>query len=111
MEELNNLDIYEVEKRDYEAYFYRLPQNEIMKMRPQEGLTVYKDIITGDLLCGVLSEQVMAMPANRYFIFNLMDEERLGEHKLYKYIQLSQEEFNEFLAQLQQAAKKENNNA
>lgn len=111
MEELNNLDIYEVDKHDYEAFFYRLPKNEIMKVRPQEGLTAYKDTITGELICGIQTENVMAMPANRYFIFNLMDEERLGEHKLYKYIQLSQEEFNEFLAQLQKAAKKEEDDA
>ena len=39
-----------------------------------------------EILCGILSEQVMGMSANRYFIFNLMDEERLGPHKLYKHI-------------------------
>ena len=73
MDYLNNLDIFEVDKVDYDSYFYRLPKNEIMKTTPQEGLVAYKDIKEeGELICGILSEQIMAMPANRYFIFNFI---------------------------------------
>lgn len=106
MDYLNNLDLFEVDKMDYDAYFYRLPKNEIMKTTPREGLTVYKDVKeNGELICGILSEQIMAMPANRYFIFNFIDESRLGPHKAYKYITMTEEEYTEFLKQLQQIAK------
>ena len=106
MDYLNNLDLFEVDKIDYDAYFYRLPKNEIMKTTPREGLTIYKDVKEdGELICGILSEQIMAMPANRYFIFNFMDESRLGPHKLYKHITMTEEEYTEFLKQLQQIAK------
>ena len=106
MDYLNNLDLFEVDKVDYDAYFYRLPKNEIMKTTPREGLTVYKDVKEdGELICGILSEQIMAMPANRYFIFNFIDESRLGPHKAYKYITMTEEEYTEFLKQLQQIAK------
>lgn len=106
MDYLNNLDLFEVDKIDYDAYFYRLPKNEIMKTTPREGLTVYKDIKEdGKFICGILSEQIMAMPANRYFIFNFMDESRLGPHKTYKHITMTEEEYIEFLKQLQQIAK------
>lgn len=106
MDYLNNLDLFEVDKIDYDAYFYRLPKNEIMKTTPREGLTVYKDVKEdGELICGILSEQIMAMPANRYFIFNFIDESRLGPHKAYKYITMTEEEYTEFLKQLQQIAK------
>ena len=98
----SNLDIYEVEKQDYDSYFYRLPKNEIMKIRPKEGFVVYKDLKGEQLcLCGVHTEQVMAMPANRYFIFNLMDEERLGPHKAYRHIVLEENEYMDFLKRLQ----------
>ena len=106
MDYLNNLDLFEVDKVDYDAYFYRLPKNEIMKTTPREGLTVYKDVKEdGELICGILSEQIMAMPANRYFIFNFMDESRLVPHKAYKHITMTEEEYTEFLKQLQQIAK------
>ena len=101
---LSNLDIYEVDKEDYEAYFYRLPKN-IMKTTPQEGMVVYKDMTTGDSICGILTENIMAMPANRYFIFNFLEEERLGPHKMVKHITMNAEEYEEFLNKLSKAAK------
>lgn len=96
-----NLDIYEVEKADYDAYFYRLPIKDLMKTTPREGLTVYKDISNnGEAICGVLSENIMAMPANRYFIFNFLDEERLGPHKVIKQITLGLEDYENFMKHL-----------
>lgn len=107
-----NLDIYEVEKADYDAYFYRLPIKDLMKTTPREGLTVYKDISNnGEAVCGILSEQIMAMPANRYFIFNFIDEGRLGPHKQYKYIQMSEAEYIDFLERLQEITKEKKENA
>lgn len=106
------LDIYEVEKSDYDAYFYRLPSKDLMKTTPREGLVVYKDILNGkEPVCGILSEQIMGMPANRYFIFNFIDEDRLGPHKQYKYIQMTEEEYREFLARLQEITKEKKENA
>lgn len=112
MDFLNNLDIYEVEKVDYDSYFYRLPKSEIMKTTPREGLVVYKDTLNeGQPICGILSENVMAMPANRYFIFNFMDEERLGPHKQYQYIQMTEEEYTNFLGRLQEIVKERKEDA
>lgn len=110
MEQINidNIDIYEVDKNDYSAYFYRLPKNDIIKTTPREGLSVYKDIQTGAQICGILTEQIMGTDCNRYFIFNFMDENRLGAYKTTQYIQLSEEEFEEFLSLLP-ISKKENN--
>lgn len=99
----SNLDIYEVEKQDYDSYFYRLPKNEIMKVHPKEGFIAYKDLKDEQsYLCGIYTEQIMAMPANRYFIFNLMNEERLGPHKAYRHIVLEENEYMDFLKRLQE---------
>jgi len=107
-----NLDIYEVEKADYDAYFYRLPAKDLMKATPREGLTIYKDIPNnGEPICGILSEQIMAMPANRYFIFNFIDEKRLGPHKIVKHIQLGEAQYIEFLARLQDLTKERKEDA
>ena len=109
---LDNLDIYEVDKEDYDAYFYRLPEKEIMKTTPREGLAIYRDLANeGQPICGILTEQIMAMPANRYFIFNFIDEERLGPHKQYQYIHMTEEEYMEFLGRLQQITKERKEDA
>lgn len=107
-----DLDIYEVDKADYDAYFYRLPKNDIMKTTPREGSIIYKDIVNGgEPICGILSEQIMAMPANRYFIFNFLPEERLGPHKQYQYIHMTETEYAEFLGRLQQITKERKEDA
>ena len=111
MNELDNLDFFEVEPKDYDSYFFRLPKNEIMKTTPREGLTIYKDTTNGINICGILTEQIMAMPANRYFIFNLLPEERLGPHKAYQHIELSEEEYLDLLKKLVEAKEKKNNDA
>lgn len=108
---LDNIDVYEVDKHDYDSYFYRLPIADLMKTTPYEGLTVYKDVTNGEAICGILTENIMAMPANRYFIFNFMDENRLGQYKAYKYITLTEEEYSEFLKKLSKIAKEKGENA
>ena len=95
MENINidNIDIYEVDKKDYESYFYRLPKNEIIKTTPRSNLTVYKDLKENVEICGIETTLIMGQNCCRFFIFNLMDEERLGPHKVIQYINLSQEEY------------------
>ena len=106
MKYLDNLDLFEVDKEDYDAYFYRLPKEDMVKNEPFEGFTLYQDAKQENLfICGVLTEQIMAMPANRYFIFNFLEEERLGPHKQYQYIHMTEEEYVEFLRRLQQITK------
>ena len=95
--DLNNLDIFEVEKGDYSSYFYRLPKDDIMKTTPREGLCIYKDLKTGKEICGILTEEIMGTNCNRYFIFELMEEERLGPEKVIKYITLPEEDYKYFL--------------
>jgi hypothetical protein len=48
----------------------------------------------------------MAMPANRYFIFNFLDEERLGAHKVVKQITLGLEDYENFMKQLTEISSK-----
>lgn len=108
---LDNIDVYEVDKRDYDSYFYRLPIADLMKTTPYEGLTVYKDTTNGEAICGILTENIMAMLANRYFIFNFMDENRLGQYKAYKHITLTEEEYSDFLKKLSKIAKEKGENA
>ena len=78
----------------------------MVKSEPFEGFTLYQDAKQENLfICGVLTEQIMAMPANRYFLFNFLEEERLGPHKQYQYIHMTEEEYVEFLGRLQQITK------
>ena len=105
--DLDKIDIYEVDKKDYEAYFYRLPKDEIIKTTPREKLTIWKDLITGFEICGYETTQIMGTDCNRFFIFNFMEEERLGNYKTTKYIYLSEKEYEKFL-NLLPLSKKEN---
>lgn len=95
----DKIDIYEVEKADYEAYFFRLPKNEILKTTPQENYIVYVDATSADRepICGIEEQDIMGTKARRFFIFNLLDEERLGEHKRIQVIHMSEEEYINFL--------------
>ena len=106
MDIFDNLDIFEVEKVDYEAYFYRLPKTEILKTTPREGFVVYKDIQSREDICGILTEEIMGTEARRFFIFNFIDEERLGPHKVIRHITMPQEEYEAFIKQLSEAATK-----
>ena len=129
--DLDKIDIYEVDKKDYEAYFYRLPKNEIpsvylfvdkmpalsgtgkpdrnriIKTAPREKLTIWKDLITGFEICGYETTQIMGTDCNRFFIFNFMEEKRLGNYKTTKYVYLSEKEYEKFL-NLLPLSKKEN---
>lgn len=105
--DLDKIDIYEVDKKDYEAYFYRLPKNEIIKTTPREKLTIWKDLITGFEICGYETTQIMGTDCNRFFIFNFMEEKRLGNYKTTKYVYLSEKEYEKFL-NLLPLSKKEN---
>ena len=66
---LGHIDLYEVEKNDYRSYEYRCKDRQIMKITPREGMVVYRDVKTGEWLYGYEEENVMMMPARRYFLF------------------------------------------
>ena len=66
---LDNIDLYEVDKQDYRSYEYRCKDRQTMKVRPREGVSVFKDIKTGEWLYGYEEENIMCMPARRFFIF------------------------------------------
>ena len=100
MDYLENLDIFEVEKQDYMSYYHRLSTRQLIKTRPQQNLTVYRDIELNVPVCGIETVEVMGTNMNRYFIFELLDEELLGEHKTYRKIVLSQEDYLELLSKL-----------
>lgn len=97
---MTNNDIYEVERDDYLAYWFRLPHDDLMKTTPEEGLTIWKDTKTGDQICGTKIEHIMGSAATQYYIFTLMDEERLGAEKTTEYISITEENYQKLLAQL-----------
>lgn len=94
---LGHIDLYEVDKNDYRSYEYRCKDRQIMKITPREGMVVYRDIKTGEWLYGYEEENVMMMPARRYFIFFFLPEQELGPHLTFKEIRMSDEEYLEFL--------------
>lgn len=106
-EYLEKIDIFEVEKADYEAYFFRLPKNEILKTTPKENYTIYLDSLDREPICGIEEQDIMGTKARRFFIFNLLDEERLGDHKRIQVINMTEEEYINFLAKTM-GLKKEN---
>lgn len=95
-----DIDIYEVERADYLAYWFRLPHDQLMKTTPEEGLTIWKDTKTGDQICGTKVENIMGTAATQYYIFTFMDEERLGPEKATKYIYMTEKEYKDLLSQL-----------
>ena len=97
---VEKLDIYEVDKEDYESYLYRLPKNEIMKTTPREGYVFYKDSLTQQYICGTLSEDIMGMKCTRFFIFEFLPEERLGKELVIKEIIIGEDEYKELLEKL-----------
>ena len=105
MDIFENIDIYEVEREDYNAYFYRLPQNDLMKTSPEKNYIIWKDICTGEPVCGTETYDIMGQKCIRYFIFNFLEEERLGKHKIIKHIVLSEKDYMKFLEKLPNKAK------
>ena len=97
---VEKLDIYEVDKEDYESYLYRLPKNEIMKTTPRERYVFYKDSLTQQYICGTLSEDIMGMKCTRFFIFEFLPEERLGKELVIKEIIIGEDEYKELLEKL-----------
>lgn len=97
---MNDLDIYEVERNYYLSYWYSLPHDELMKTTPSEGLTIWKDIKTGEQICGTKVENIMGTAATQYYIFTFMDDERLGEAKTTQYVYLNNEEYLDLLRKL-----------
>lgn len=97
---LGHIDLYEVDKNDYRSYEYRCRGREIMKTTPAKKIVVYKDVKTGEWLYGYEEENVMSMPARRYFIFYFLPEEMLGPHLTFKEIKMSDEDYIEFLKML-----------
>lgn len=92
---LDKLSFYEVDKQDYDAYFYRLPKEELEFVQ-EDGLSVYKDIVNGEPICAFKVAEFIADVTN-YYIFNFLPEERLGKHKTQMKIELSYEEYLDFL--------------
>lgn len=105
---LGHIDLYEVEKNDYRSYEYRCKDRKTMKITPREGIVVFRDVKTGEWLYGYAEENVMMMPARRYFIFFFLPEEELGPYLTFKEIRMSDEEYMEFLKLL--VKQKESNN-
>lgn len=97
---LGHIDLYEVDKNDYRSYEYRCRGREIMKTTPAKNIVVYKDVKTSEWLYGYEEENVMSMPARRYFIFYFLPEEMLGPHLTFKEIKMSDEDYMEFLRML-----------
>lgn len=103
---LDNIDLYEVDKQDYRSYEYRCKERQTMKMRPREGVCIFKDIKTGEWLYGYEEENIMYMAARRYFIFHFLPNEELGSYLGITQIKMSDEDYEKFLKLLME--KKQN---
>ena len=102
---LSNIDIYEVDKEDYDSYVYRCRNRETMKLTPKKGFTIWQDLETKIWLYGEHEEIVMEMPHKNFYIFELMKEEELASPKLTKHIQLQYEEWLKFIKVLKEQNK------
>lgn len=99
-EYLRSLDFYEVEKADYRAYQYRLKDRKTYERSyPEQELTVVFDEETNVPVLGLKEESIMGTNAHRFFIFEFLDEDKLGDHLVTKNIILSQEQWERFLQQ------------
>ena len=100
-EYLERLDLYAVEKLDYDSYVYRCKDRNLMKVTPNKELTVFRDVETGKYLYGYGEiELVKGLPHKTYYIFELLDEELLGEPLRVQHLNFSQEELEQLLVLL-----------
>lgn len=100
---LNNLDAFEVEKRYYDSYTYRLQTRQLIKTTPEKNVTIFIDTETRLPVTGFKEEDVMGMVGKNYYIFELLDEELLGPEKTYQIIHLDEQQYMEFLEELKGA--------
>lgn len=91
---IDNIDLYEVDKKDYSSYEYRLREKQLMKITPGNNLIIFVDTKTKEWLLGYEETIVMSMPARKYYIFTILPEEQLASEKHYKNITMTQEDFN-----------------
>ena len=94
---LEHLDFYEVDRADAVSYIFRLKARPQMKLTPQENLEVSMDIETRQWLYGIETINLMGQKAKRYFIFEFLDDNLLGPHRTVKKIELSYEQYEEFI--------------
>lgn len=79
----------EVNKEEYCDYLYRLPKEDIkviQSIEVDEVTTKYYDLITGKLICSNTND--------KYYIYEFLDEERLGPPKKYKSITVDLNTYN-----------------
>lgn len=97
---LTNLDIYEVEKADYESYVYRLKYRDLLEQEEEEGsIHLFWDIAAGEYVCGYRDTKNIASNSyfREFFIFEILPEDLLGPEKVVKKIVLSQEDYEAWL--------------
>lgn len=94
---IDKLDIYEVEKSYYSSYEYRCKDRQLIKLTPNENLTVWRDIETGLFLYGKETYDIMGSKATRFFVFELLDEKLLGPEKTIQKIKVDEETYKKFI--------------
>lgn len=94
---IEHLNLYEVDKRTYENYEYRCSSRNTMKTTPTDKLSVWIDVETKLPLYGIEEEIVMATKAHRFFIFEILDDNLLGENKTIQHIEVDYETYAKFI--------------
>lgn len=104
---IDNWSIYEVEKKDYDSYFFRLPKDDI-EMIQNESKIIYTDKVTNQEICAKEIYERNGVTYYKYYIFEFLDDNRLGPYKGYKTIQVSSEEFEKLLKAYAEKIKNKN---
>jgi hypothetical protein len=105
---LNKKDLYEVDREDYDAYFYRLPKDALKKFSLEDETIIFEDTVTGEWICGYKNETSL-IDVKKYYIFSILPDTRLSDYKTQKRIILSDEEYTNFLKSLMKKEKEREN--
>ena len=92
---IKTLDLFQVDKADYESYVYRLRHRDLLETKEENGLVMFWDIAAGEYVCGYKEETTIANNTTYkdYFIFELLPEECLASEKIIQKVVLSPEEY------------------
>lgn len=104
---LNNLEIYSVDKPDYESYVYRLQYRDLLQ-EEIDNVVMFRDMTAGQYVCGYKDTTMISSNSvcREYFIFELLPEDYLGPEKVIKRITLSKEDYEAWIKLCQQVINK-----
>lgn len=101
---VNNLNIYEVDKRDYEAYKFKFKDREkVEHLIPEKKLLIVTDEVSGFAVYGVRYEIVdekIKSSVPHYYIFEFLEEGLPDENLHFQEIKITADEWIELLRRI-----------